>query len=911
MKDYPAIRLAHVWPAILVCVCCCAAATMAYAIESFEGPDVSWEVAAADVAHRVDLHQRVQGQAHSGRSSERISVVCSDGTYLYIANPIDKCRIVPELKISLWVKSSRPDLQILARVVFPESRDPDSGKPLTTLIRGSMLRNGGVWQPLEIGQVPTLVERQVRVLRTQFGPNIDVSGAYLDLVVLNIYRGSGETDIMIDDLKIAGQVDADQHIRLAAANEEVPKAASRPQHDVKLNGSILTVDGHPFFPRVIEYQGEPLEKLRELGFNAIRVSQVPDARLLAEARQTDFWIISPPPIQPPGLSAPPANPETFDAIYDPILCFSLGHELSVRELDSTIAWRKLIRQADRRCNRPIICGPATQLTSYSRQVDLLSTYRFPLASSLEMTDYGAWLRERPRLARLGTPCWTVIQTQSSAALREQWNSVAGRQVPDSLDPETLRQLAYAAVGAGVRGLEFASHSPLIATDQDSRERAIAVMLTNLEMELIEPWGAGGHFVGQTDTTDPTVTGVQLQNQNSRLLIVTRNGPGTQFVPKRGDGKPVSLTISGVPESHVFLDLTLGGIRPLDRLQVSGGTRITLPDIDTTALILITPGTPDNNVTGKLSKRLEQIAPQAIALQRELAQLTIARIEAISPLLPLQVRDQATTTVALDTARASLQSADKAIAARDNRTAYQSTRVALNALGKVKRTQWERAAHSLGSTVASPLLSSYTTLPEHWRLVERLRGMSPGENRLRAGDFEDLSAMTTAGWRHFQHPQAGLKTLVELAPGGMPGGKTCLQMSVTAQEKTAATALIETPPLWVSSPTVAVKAGELLCIRGRVKVSSPIRGSVDGLMIIDSLGGESLAERFGSTKGWTDFVLYRAVPRDGEFSVTFALTGFGEACLDDVTISPMQTGGGTGPGMRPMVRLPAALSPPRR
>jgi hypothetical protein len=56
------------------------------------------------------------------------------------------------------------------------------------------------------------------------------------------------------------------------------------------------------------------------------------------------------------------------------------------------------------------------------------------------------------------------------------------------------------------------------------------------------------------------------------------------------------------------------------------------------------------------------------------------------------------------------------------------------------------------------------------------------------------------------------------------------------------------------------------------------------MVYDSLAGPTLAERIPVTDGWREFVLYRAAPRDGEMTVTFALTGFGEAYLDNVTVS---------------------------
>ncbi len=41
---------------------------------------------------------------------------------------------------------------------------------------------------------------------------------------------------------------------------------------------------------------------------------------------------------------------------------------------------------------------SSDLRSYSRCVDLLPTSRSPLGSSLELTDYGTWLRQRAAAA---------------------------------------------------------------------------------------------------------------------------------------------------------------------------------------------------------------------------------------------------------------------------------------------------------------------------------------------------------------------------------------------------------------------------------------------------------------------------------------------------------------------------------
>jgi hypothetical protein len=67
----------------------------------------------------------------------------------------------------------------------------------------------------------------------------------------------------------------------------------------------------------------------------------------------------------------------------------------------------------------------------------------------------------------------------------------------------------------------------------------------------------------------------------------------------------------------------------------------------------------------------------------------------------------------------------------------------------------------------------------------------------------------------------------------------------------------------------------------------------------------VAERLGQTDGWREFTLYRVAPERGGVAVTFALTGFGEARIDDVTIQPVYVG----PlGTRPAV---TSLPQPRR
>jgi hypothetical protein len=108
--------------------------------------------------------------------------------------------------------------------------------------------------------------------------------------------------------------------------------------------------------------------------------------------------------------------------------------------------------------------------------------------------------------------------------------------------------------------------------------------------------------------------------------------------------------------------------------------------------------------------------------------------------------------------------------------------------------------------------------------------------------------------------------------------------VTAQNPQQPPLAVETPPILFTSPAVPVEAGQTVCVQGWAQVPAPITGSSDGLLIVDSLSGEALADRIGRTDGgWRRFVLYRVAPQSGAMCVTFALTGLGEARLDDVGI----------------------------
>jgi hypothetical protein len=236
---------------------------------------------------------------------------------------------------------------------------------------------------------------------------------------------------------------------------------------------------------------------------------------------------------------------------------------------------------------------------------------------------------------------------------------------------------------------------------------------------------------------------------------------------------------------------------------------------------------------------------------------------------------------LEQADANLKQALRLLAANDRRGAEQTIALAEAQLADIERGQWQAAVAAFPTAVSSPLCTQFSTLPAHYALSERLRTATFGANLLAGGTMEDLNTLLDSGWRQQRDPSVPLEATVEFAPQPHTG-QSALHLKAFAARPEEAPAVIETPPVWVISPPLAIGRGKLLHVSGFARTSE-IAGSPDGLLIFDSLGGQALATRINAAATWQPFSLFRAVGDDASVSVTFALTGIGEAWLDDVEI----------------------------
>lgn len=876
--------------------------------QGFEESQPSWREAGSDARFRVLGHARLQGDAHTGNGSEWIQLEAEPGSYIYFGHDVGRPPVIDELAPSVWVKSDRPGLQFAARIVLPRTTDPRTNRPLATLVVGDVYNDVGRWQQLQLKNIPTLLAQQVRILRMQHGPRVDDREAYLDAVLLNVHGGQNARNVWIDDLDVAGHVAMEREqptavqptgavespgqmrsempltpIRLPPVQPTMP-VVTAPRHNVRLVQSILLVDDHPIFPRVIRHRGEQLEFLAKIGFNTVWLERIPTPEVLEEAARLGLWLICPPPRPAPDAAPGVAPIADIGPQFDCVLVWDLGDDLTEPDLEATQRWADQVHAADRRCNRPMICRPRTDLRGFSRPANLLLIDRRPLGTSLEYSDYATWVRQQPLLASLGTPIWTTVQTQPNEALRQQLAAMEpGYAPPLAVSPEQIRLLAYTAVTAGSRGLVFVSDSPLDAPDPDTRQRAMSLQLLNLEMEVLEPWAAAGRLVATAQSTVPEVTGAVLRTDRARLLLPLWYSKGAQYVPAQSAANSLTLVAPGIPETYNAYELTPHGAQPLRRSRVAGGLSVTLDEFGLTSQILLAQ---DPAIVSAVNRRATQIGRQAAKLHRDLAAIKLNTVQGLADRLASRTR-VAQSAAWFDASRRELQSCDAQLAAGDAPRAALSAQRATRSLRLIERAYWDAAVQGLVSPITSPAAMSFDTLPCHWRFVDRLSSCRRGPNQLEGGDFEDIGTMMRAGWRHILHPAPTVLTAVDLLPQAARSGRLGVRLAVTAVDPEKPPAAIENPPIVFTSPAVHVQAGQVVCIHGWVRVLTNITASTDGLLIVDSFAGEALAERIGKTTGWREFAMYRVAPQAGPMCVTFAMSGIGEAWLDDVEIQVLE------------------------
>lgn len=850
--------------------------------DSFETAQSAWQLADSDCGARIVAQQRTFEFAHSGNASEFMALAANRGTFAHLFYPLESARVIAEWQARLWVYSNRPGFQLMARVVLPRSVDPRSGQPLSVLLRGDIYDQPNTWQQLSLSGIDVLLDRQVRVLRSQFGPDVDPREAYVDLIVLNAYGGVGNSHIWIDDLEVVGNVPAQRVAAGATPGGSAPGEAAAAEEGfdgpvpevepAKMDGSVLVAAARPLFVRAIEHRGESFAFLKSLGFNTVKLDAAATKLQLRQAARQGLWLIAPPP--PDGFITPDHNS---------VLSWYLGSDLGEERLELTRQAVAAIRRADLHADRPLMCEPSERIASYSRLANLMLVRYMPIGSDMTIKQFGSKLQDWPVLARAGTPIFATIQTEPMAELMDQWAAIGlGPPATLGIEPDQIRLLTYQALASGVRGLVFESRNPLDQQDADTQARSAALRRINLELDIVEPWAAGGRRMEDvvTDRTDVRI-GV-LQTERAQLLLVMNQADKQQHTLGPADTRPLSFVIPFTPVAPEVFELTAGGLHRLEYRRVAGGLRITLDQPATVSMIAVTQ---EPVVISHLARTLSSHAAEITKASYNQAVRELQMAEDLHVQLAGQSAEPTPVESWLQQARASLRHCELLLGASDMDGAYQFAERCLQDVYRVRQDHWRYVTQAFPEPIASPYCVSFGTLLLHAEMSRRLQADNNwSDNVLPAGDFEDIGHLQATGWENISRSSSEVVAAAELSRVSVQNGQSALSLRAWAADPNDVPSMLESPPLRVVSSPVRVRRGQLIRIHGWLNVPGPIQGSHDGVMIYDSMSGRALADHVQSTVGWEEFVLYRAATYDGNLTVTFDLTGIGQALIDGVTIS---------------------------
>ncbi|MCI0361503.1 MAG: hypothetical protein L0211_23720 [Planctomycetaceae bacterium] len=847
--------------------------------DDFESPQATWTLKASDCGVKLLAQERTYRESRGGQASEHIRLAVGNGTFVYLTQSIGRAPVIAEFRPSVFVKADRANVQLLARVVFPRSIDRGSGQPITAFLPGDAYTDVGQWQQLAVGEVDKLLAMETRSRLTTFGPSFDAREAYVDLLVINAYSAPGNIDLWIDDLEIQGYVNLDDARgqagpRTPVAGINTQRATIAPTGPIaQLQGSLLLVHGRPIAPRVIQHQGEPLDWLKSLGFNVVKLSASPSERELREAQRLGLWLIAPPPYRDEA-----ANLEAFG----PVIGWSLGSRLTARDVAGTQELVDEIRRFEPNPLRLVLAGTDSGLAELSRIAPLLVLDRNPLGTSQELAGQRSWLLARPRLARPGTPFWATVATERPARLTEQLSLLSrGAATDDDVDPDQLRLAAYSALAAGARGLVFSSHSPLAIDTGPASLRTDALKLLNLELQMLQPWIAAGTFAEELAAGDGSVQASVLATDRSRLLLITQHAPAQQLVLGPTPRSSLSVTVPGLSVSDRAYRVSAAGVKQLRISHSGSGATIAIDDAGLTTAVVITQ---DPLAVHHLGRTLAEIHQEAGRLRYDIAVRRLVRTEEIDGELAAAERALPAAAAWLRDAHAQLDQARRQLESNDYENLHVSVTRAEQALAKARRGHWEQTAGEFPSPAASPCLAQFTSLPLHWEVARRMQQGQFGPNEQAAGDMESLDAMLGAGWRQERRPPPGVKCDVSLSLQNPRSGRSALRMQAWIDDAKAAPHVLDEPVVLVTSSPVPVRQGQIVRVHAWVHVPKPLTGSLDGLVVFDSVGGPELGDRVRTTQGWRELTLYRAVGQTGQMQVTFALTGLGEGWVDDLAVS---------------------------
>ena len=824
--------------------------------DSFDGSQPKFRLWQSDAKAQLSPFRK------SEPGLEIIETSFGTGSKVYLLYPIEPCAVINDLTASIRILSAQSGLRIGFRVVFPRSTHPATHDPVTEVLFGTPTEGGGRWSESRIASVTHQFEDRSRYLRTLLGPSIDLQDAFIDGVVLSVYSEPGTIKLKVDDLQVDGMV-APTSI---AVSESISLDGMRDPSTMSVQEQLRSLQAT--VPRWILHQGESLDYLKSLGFNAIITNNPNDPLVIEQAVRSQMGIIA----RPPDLVPTESIANEFRHVHG----WLIGMTLDQSNLQQTRHLASKLARFPLSMARPTVGEAMEMYGPYSRLSDWLAV-PLPITTRVRSASEATAIHQsdlRP-LAGRSIPLTSIVTQMPDEWIAQKAIAMKalGAEAVRLVDYDLLqvRLQFYRSMMHGARGFIFRSGSPLDSGDPTSMTRSQGYAGINQEIELFMPWIRAGQASWQNLATDsPNHTATVLETPNSQLAIVVASGPMDQICSIAPNTDRIKITLPMSGQLRKVFRITHGVMETIRAEQTPTGLQVV---IDRPGIIEQIVTVVDSKPVAYLQDQLPRLAPSLVASRIDVAEqvLEIGQMSLVAQGVPSNDPRWDEIRSAQSLHRESTQY----LARSEIQPALKASDQALLAAQRIVRGSWDEATSQFGAFQSTPLLASPLSLSLHWNFNRLLAGRSWQSLFVPGIPFQDTAQLYQSLWQVDRRLTENAESDCVIGANG-PDGSPTLVLTTKPINSQPIPSGYGGAVMRVSSPPIIAPAGAMVHIEGLVRIDSPATEKQSGLLVCDSIGGESLGQLISSADtsqyAWRRFSLIRFVTNERAIRIHFETRG---------------------------------------
>lgn len=902
-------------------------------IDPLDGQPLRWRMVDADCPAEIRAQWLDANGGMDQRPCEALTLVAGNGTRVELEYRIPPSRVIDDVKATVAVKSIRSGPRVGLRICYPRIIDPASRSPKTAIIWGDAHGGRDRWEMLSVSPLST--QRQVveMALREQIGPNADTRDMYIEAIVINAYAGAGAYTLRLDELRVDGLVAMDVTGRAEALRasrgtqfiDGIPGAGgqdlldgSRSPADRESLSSVRSAFPSGRITRVLEYNGESLQYLKMLGFDAVLLARVPTPEFLREAIEQSMRVYSPPPasLQP-----------DIEPFLNAIAGWYLGTSTDERQLRLAASDQQRIVAFGPLWQRPLLIAPAESWDRYAGIATSLVYDMPPYVRGLSGREEVNALVDQVK--RTGRPVVTAvgIATLPPSRLAEQIDALGAALGAVTVEDYGWRWMwlqAMRGLTVAPRAIVFRSSRSLESGSELDSRRSSALGLINNWLAVVGPIISTSRFRGNLVSNREDYKLAHLSSDGAEIVIATSGynpaanlnlitaNADRQSNNRLSNNRLSNNTLSNnAPlntDNSPAYDIPNGDSQPLGfRVPVGANNfawRITdttveqlriMGDAATRQIIIDDPDLVEWIITSNdptYGGQLER------AIRRSGAEINQYRWDLVSQSLLRSREDwraasggglvnrDAIPNALLRSSAQLLSRVQPQIRSGEFGAAMRATRAA-DGMGLRCETMLAGRLLPGGSVPQSlPTQLAPGGLPLQMAWLPSLFDGRWSNSLLAGGDLDDWETLVRTGWTYQTRlqDQATSAVGIELQAGENATGVLRIEASGLGARPLAG-GYAGTVARVISSP-ITFEPGGWVRIQARVKTLG-FGGPNQGLLIYDSDAGSEIGALVRGNTPWTTITLYRVITKSTPLRVTFEGIGGGDASVDWVTVSMWQ------------------------